>query len=293
VRMLLSPENRSRMQHSEEEEVMFITQDISEVRDMEEQSRQAENRSTTATSDAQVHRDFLAFTGHECRNPLNALFNISDFLANTGLSEQQSQYVGIMQSSCDDMLRILNDLLDLSKIEAGQIETEALPVNVRETVDIAVASTRLRATRKGVTVASEVLPAVPDTLSGDISRVKQILVTLISHAIAQTENGKVVVKVSVHNDLRAKELFVKFKITDGGIWEDQEAVAKLFAVDGQIGIADYQAFHAGSGIGLRLSALLVQQSMGGSIGIKSGGKGTTMWFTLPFSFFRKPKGSRT
>eukprot|EP01113_Clastostelium_recurvatum_P024275 TRINITY_DN2899_c0_g1_i3.p1 TRINITY_DN2899_c0_g1~~TRINITY_DN2899_c0_g1_i3.p1 ORF type:complete len:2412 (-),score=767.99 TRINITY_DN2899_c0_g1_i3:29-7264(-) len=277
-----SPSSSPKPEDEYEMELLYVTRDVSQRVAMEETQRRTERMQATATTAAQVKRDFLAFIGHECRNPLNALFNITDFLADTSLDDQQRQYLTTIKQCSSDMLRILNDLLDLSKIEAGKIDIDITPFQMRGLVNEALRTMHAEAVKKGLWLKSAFDANVPDWIMCDPSRIRQILLNLIGNAIKFTERGGVCVSVDVQDTID-DICFLHTRVTDTGIGIEESAVAKLFSMYGQATASDFRKY-GGTGIGLRLCSLLVQQSMGGTIGIESTkGEGTTLWFTLPLS----------
>jgi signal transduction histidine kinase len=232
---------------------------------------------------ANRHKDeFLASMSHELRTPLNAVIGFSEVLLERmfgDINEKQEEYLHDILVSGRHLLSLINDILDLAKIEAGRMELDLEDFEVAQAIDNAVVLVRERATRKGLALETALAPAL-GTVRGDQRKVKQVLLNLLSNAVKFTpEGGRI--------DVRGQRLdgFVEISVSDTGIGiasEDQDAVFEEFR---QVG-TDYAKKHEGTGLGLTLSRKFVELH-GGTIAVKSRlGEGSTFTFTLPVHTWR-------
>jgi signal transduction histidine kinase/DNA-binding response OmpR family regulator len=221
--------------------------------------------------------DFLASMSHEIRTPLNAVVGMADLLSETELGVDQREYVQILRRGGDTLLDLINDILDLSKVEAGHLELERTEFNLHELAERTTELLAIRAHEKGLELVCQVDPGVPSRLVGDATRLRQILVNLIGNAIKFTERGEVVVRVV--NDPRADALGgVLVSVSDTGIGIPAEKRETIFESFTQ-GDASTTRKYGGTGLGLTISKRLVEL-MGGRIWVESTpGQGSTFRFT--------------
>ncbi len=228
--------------------------------------------------------DFLANVSHELRTPLNAVIGMTDLCLEEELSDDVRENLTIARESASMLLRLLNDLLDFSKIEAGHFELETSPFRLRTSLDEVLKALSLRAHEKGLELALQVHPEVPDILLGDPTRLEQVISNLISNAIKFTEQGEVVVSVEIHSLSSNHKTCLLFCVSDTGIGIAPEDQLRIFAPFTQADSSSTRQYE-GIGLGLAISSQLVS-AMDGRIWLESSiGDGSkfyfTAWFRLP------------
>jgi signal transduction histidine kinase/CheY-like chemotaxis protein/HPt (histidine-containing phosphotransfer) domain-containing protein len=224
---------------------------------------------------------FLANTSHEIRTPLNGVMGALDLLQRGALDEKQRRHVRMARFSCESLLHLINDILDLSKIEAKAVELERIDLDVRAVVEDVAELCAQRASEKGVKLNTRVHPSLRCELVGDPLRLRQVLLNLASNAVKFTEKGAVTVSATVDR-VERDALVARFTVNDTGCGIPPDRVERLFRTFSQVDASTTRK-HGGTGLGLSISRQLVEL-MGGNIGVVSEpGRGSTFWFTVPLS----------
>lgn len=221
---------------------------------------------------------FLANMSHEIRTPMNGIIGMAELLRGSGsLTKDQLQLVESIQLCGRNLTQILNDVLDVSKIDAGKVHLEQLDFAVAEPIKIVLATVKPEADGKGLSLATEIAPDVPPFLCGDPIRLAQVLLNLVGNAVKFTPSGSVSTRVSLM-DRDADEYLLRFEVIDTGIGIAPENQKYLFEPFTQADSSTTRQF-GGTGLGLAIVKRLAEQ-MGGSVGLESTvGHGTTFWFT--------------
>jgi PAS domain S-box-containing protein len=254
-----------------------LTRDITE----QVQIEQALDQAKTAAEQAAIAKSsFLAIMSHEIRTPMNGVIGCASLLGETQLNDEQQQLVRTIQSCGEGLLVIINDILDYSKIEAGQIILDVHSFHLRELIEDTLELFAKTASDKAIELNYYIEPEVPLHLEGDSSRIRQVLINLIGNAIKFTEQGEVVIHVSLEQkNSDENSCAILFSVRDTGIGISDEHQGNLFQVFTQADTSITRKF-GGTGLGLAISKKIVQQ-MGGSIWFASKlNKGTQFFFTI-------------
>ncbi len=254
--------------------------EIHKLRAAEEAKRQAEAAKSEAETANQIKDEFLANMSHEIRTPMNAIIGLSHLCLQTVMSVKQQDYLKKINGSAKSLLRILNDILDVSKIEAGKMEIEHITFELEEVMGNVATIVGNRAHEKKLEFLMQTAPDVPPLLIGDPLRLSQVLINLAGNAVKFTEHGEVIVRV-VRARETSDEIVLRFSVIDTGIGMSQQEIDKLFHPFSQADSSTTRKF-GGTGLGLTISKRLVEM-MGGRIWVESNpGFGSRFIFVVRF-----------
>jgi CheY-like chemotaxis protein/nitrogen-specific signal transduction histidine kinase len=243
--------------------------------------RQLDTSEKKVRETARIKENFMANMSHEIRTPLNAILGFTNLLKTRQLDNTSTEFVGAIQKAGENLLTIINDILDLSKIEAGMVRIEASPFSVRGLLHSIQTLFSEKVKEKGLVLQAEIAPAVPDTLIGDATRLTQILVNLISNALKFTETGGIVIQI-YNKDSNQHNIQLGFSIADTGIGIEQHMLDSIFDRFHQAENSITRKY-GGTGLGLSIVKDLILLQ-GGDITVESErGKGTTFRFFIPYT----------
>ena len=216
---------------------------------------------------------------HEIRTPLNAIIGMAELLSETSLSGEQNKYVNVFRRAGEALLELVNEILDLSKIEAGQLILEYIDFNVHELVEHATDIYALKCEEKGIKLAVDVADGIPAYVNGDPSRLRQIILNLIGNAIKFTDQGEIIVSVERPRNTGTNTL--RFSVADTGIGIPAEKLEAIFASFTQVDSSTTRKY-GGTGLGLTICKRLVEMMAGTIWGESEQGRGSTFLFEAEF-----------
>ena len=269
--------NPIKNEHNEIIGVAVFAQDITDKKRNEEALLKAKNEALQA---AQAKSDFLSNMSHEIRTPMNAIIGITDLLLDKLAIPENREYLQSIKYSADNLLHIINDILDLSKIEAGKVELEEEPFNLEQKINELKRTFQPKANEKKIELITTITKDVPAYVKGDQFRLNQILLNLISNAIKFTSKGSITVRVELKKG-SAENCTLLFSVTDSGIGIAEDKLNSIFDTFTQA-YTDTTRKFGGTGLGLAISKNLVQLQQG-YMGVHSKlGAGSTFYFEIPY-----------
>lgn len=258
-------------------QISDVSQQVTREKLLREQMVFAKEREAEAKKASQAKTDFLASMSHEIRTPLNAILGMADTLTETNLSNEQLEYLTVLRNSGKALYNIINDILDLSRIESGKLEIEHIEYSIRDLLKETLSLFQMKANAKGIQISYNVSDDIAEHTKGDSTRIQQILINLIGNSMKFTEEGSIIVKALLNDDKKSLILIVE----DTGIGIPNEKLNSIFESFTQVDSSTTRKY-GGTGLGLTITKKLILM-MNGGISVQSElGKGSKFIIHIPY-----------
>ncbi|TGK90384.1 response regulator [Leptospira bourretii] len=263
-------------------QISDVSQQVVREKLLREQMNLANLREIEAQKASQAKTDFLASMSHEIRTPLNAILGMTDTLNETELTEEQQEYLTVLRNSGKALFNIINDILDLSRIESGKLEMEHIHFSIRDLMSETISLFYMKAKAKGIEISFHVEEEISESIAGDSTRLQQVLINLLGNAMKFTEKGKITVECLLSENKKN----LKISVEDTGIGIPTEKLTSIFESFTQVDSSTTRKY-GGTGLGLTITKKLIQL-MGGDIYVISKvSVGSKFIFEIPYEGFIK------